>query len=41
MAEMGKPDVSVHSLKMQQAEVWEMLGKNRVLYVLSGFKSRI
>ena len=27
MTEMGKPDVSVHSLKMKQNEVWEIVGK--------------
>lgn len=29
MTEMGKPDVSVHSLKMKQNEVWEIVGKKK------------
>lgn len=41
MAEMGKPDVLIHSSKMQQAEVWEILDNNRVLCVLSGLESRM
>lgn len=34
MAEMGKPDVSVHCPKMKQNEVWDIMGK----YIYIQFK---